>query len=240
MAIRNPKSIFNLKMKLVVLVLGPHADDIELGCGATLLYLKRCYQAKIHYVVFCDHFATPHFVQRKMEIIKSARMLRCDSFDCFGFEDTQFPDRWREIQKRILTLQRQYKPDLIFAPRLEDNHQDHIVIAEAAIRELRQGQALWHYEIKQFGQDQFDPNIFVDVSGCSGCYGNEYKKFLKKNKSKDTFAHRKVFILQKCMRSQVNKPFLNPELILGVMRFRGMQVSPHVDYAEAFKGRMLI
>jgi LmbE family N-acetylglucosaminyl deacetylase len=232
--------VFNLRRHLSVLALGPHADDIELGCGATLVYLKRRLAARIHYVVFSDHFVKPVFLKRRNEITKSAKMLKSDTFACWAFDDTKFPDQWREIQARIETLEAMYRPDLIFAPRLDDNHQDHVVVAEAAARELRKGQALWHYEIKQFGQDEFRPNIFIDVGGATTSAASRYRKFLRDIKGKDTFAHYKVFILRDCMKSQLDKPFLNPELLLGTMKFRGMQVCPQVEYAEAFQARIWV
>lgn len=233
-------SVFEFKKNLVILALGPHADDIELGCGATLLYLKKQFKATIHYVVFCDHFTKPHFVTRKQETEESSKMIGSKTFTCLGFEDGDFPNQWKVIQERIANLRDHHKPNLIFVPRLDDNHQDHVIVAEAAKREFRHGQALWHYEIKQFGQDQFQPNIFIDVSGQPGRHDKEYEQFLKNTNGKNTFAHRKVFILRKCMISQIKKPFFHPELLLGTMRFRGMQVSPQVAYAEAFKGRTLI
>jgi LmbE family N-acetylglucosaminyl deacetylase len=251
MAAQVYKPIFTFRKGLSVLALGPHADDIEIGCGATLLYLRRHLGANVHYVVFCDHFAKPAFLNRKKEIRRSAKMLGCGSFDCWTFADTTFPNDWRLIQERIAALRELHKPDLIFAPRLDDNHQDHVVVAEAARREFRHGEVLWHYEIKQYGQDQFEPNILMDVSGASSSYNIEdgacteqkdvtYRSFLKRNRYKDTFAHRKVYILRTCMKSQLNKPFLHPELLLGTMRFRGMQSSPNVEYAEAFQGRVLL
>jgi hypothetical protein len=65
-------------------------------------------------------------------------------------------------------------------------------------------------------------------------------RFLGKTGRKDSFAAAKAYLLQVCMKSQLDKPFLDPELIMGNMRVRGMQVAPHVRYAEAFKGRLLV
>jgi LmbE family N-acetylglucosaminyl deacetylase len=230
---------FTLRDNPVVLALGPHADDIELGCGATLLRLKKCFGAVVHYVVFSDHFSLPKMQERREEIESSSRMLGVNTFECDTYEDAEFPNSWNVIQTRIAALLEMHKPTLVFAPR-EDNHQDHVVVAQAARREVRKGQALLQYEIKQFGQEQFQPVIYIDVSQPSRCKDRGYLKFLQEIGGKDTFAHRKVYILQKCMTSQSNKAFLNLELLLGTMRFRGMQVSPDVEYAEAFKGTVLL
>lgn len=235
------KSLAKFGSNLKVLALGAHADDIELGCGATLLYLKKCFRARIHYVVLSDHSASRQAEhERKGEIIASSKLLQADTFDCFSFTDTEFPNSWRTIQEHVAQLRRDYQPDLVFAPRLNDNHQDHVVVAEAARREFREGQPVWHYEVKQLGQDQFDANIFIDVSGPTGCDDEEYKRFLAETGGRDSFAHRKVFILQKCFISQANRPCMNPELLLGFMRWRALQCSRNIVYAEAFNGKVLI
>lgn len=251
-AIEIPAAFLELGQRPVVLALGPHADDIELGCGATLLRLKECYHAQIHYVAFCDHYAKPVKVSLRDEIAASAAMLGCELYQgkkAHYFPDTLFPDHWQKIQAYVAKLRDLFRPSLVFAPRLDDNHQDHVVVAQAASREFRQGQTLWHYEIKQHGQDQFKPNIYVDVSGEIQTEDiDEYPDILydaepaeyRPSKVHNTYAHRKVFILRKCMQSQKGQPFLNTELILGTMRVRGMQMSPKVDYAEAFEGKALL
>ena len=234
-------SLLKLRENMSILALGPHADDIELGCGATLLTLKKLYDAKIHYVVFSDHHIEEQAqVNRKKEIEESSGMLPSDTFDCLSFTDTQFPNHWRQIQDCIAGFRREYRPDLVFAPRLNDNHQDHVVVAEAARREFRNGEMIWHYEIKQIGQDQFDANIFIDVSSPSGCKDKEYLQFLEKMQASDTFAHRKIYILRRCFKSQLGKPSLDVELLLGIMKYRGMQYSSEIAYAEAFKGGVMI
>jgi hypothetical protein len=110
---------------------------------------------------------------------------------------------------------------------------------------------MWHYEIKQFGHDQFQPNIFVDVSepsrlaqsGYEQHLDNDdtpYREFLEERGWDDTCAHAKVYLLWTCMKTQKDKPFLHPELLLGLMRVRATQACPRVEYAEAFQGRAIL
>ena len=252
------RSCVSIKRHMNILVLGPHADDIELGCGATLLHLKIHLQARIFYIVFCDHFAKPSHISRKEEIEKAAAILGVNikkDFACLAYKDTEFPNSWREIQYRVAAHLDDMKhnghcPHLVLAPTA-DNHQDHVTLADAVRREVRHGQLLWHYEIKQYGYEDFKPNIFIDVSEPSGLSqttyrdyldpGDEtYENFLQRHSWTDTLAHAKLYILRTCMKSQADRPYMDPEIVLGMMRFRSMQASPTVKYTEAFQGRLLI
>lgn len=244
--------LFNFKQGIKVLALGAHADDIELGCGATLFFLKERMRAEVHYRVFSDHYEQPQELNRREDIERAVEMLGVDSYWIYTFTDTQFPVRWRDIQYRVSQLRNEINPDLIFAPRLNDNHQDHVVVAEAAAREFRQGQALWHYEIKQYGQDEFPANIFVDVSGRTERHKTDenYQNFLERlgspdpdlepKPAEDTYAHLKLYLLHETMLVEKEKPFMHSELVLGAMRHRGLQTSPNTPYAEAFSGKVLV
>src|SRR5215218_7711591 len=99
---------------LRVLALGPHVDDVEVGCGATLLLLKRYADAEVHVRVFSDHFAVPVRVERAAEGVAAAAQMGYDSYGSFEFEDTNFPSRWREIQARIAHLRHTVAPELVF------------------------------------------------------------------------------------------------------------------------------
>jgi LmbE family N-acetylglucosaminyl deacetylase len=247
------KSIFEfLKPGLKVLALSPHADDIELGCGATLLYLKKYCEAEIHYRLFCPYVLDTKRrnsvemdikISRVAEARAASDMLECDNFKSYDFDDRMFPRDREKIQTELKKLRYDYNPDLIFAPRLDDNHQDHVTVAEAAVRTFRDGQAIWHYEIKQFGQQEFDANIFVNVSNPSKCgnqWKSEFEKFCNRTTGTDTLANMKVFILQECMKSQKGKMFLDPELLLGTMKLRAAQCAKGISYAEAFYAKTII
>lgn len=233
-------SIYQLRAQPTVLVLGAHADDIELGCGATLLYLKRNCSARIICRVFTPFIYVKGKRRDRLEEMKRAAKMLNVEFDCFTYEDRDLPNQWHSVQREIASLREKYKPDLILVPSLQDTHQDHIVVAQGALREFRHGQALWHYEIKQYGQDRFDPNVFINVSTPSGSRSQAYGQFRKRHGGVDTLAHLKTYILQECMKSQALRPEFNTELLLGIMRLRGIQSSPYVEYAEAFEARVLI
>lgn len=233
------RSLLRFPSQPTVLALGAHADDIELGCGATLLRLKQRLEAEIHCVVFCDHFARPTFVARRHEVLRSAELNGFASYDVLGFRDTDLPNDWHQVQDRIANLRDLMAPHLVLAPHPSDLHQDHCVVADAARREFRYGEALWHYEVGQFGVTPvFRPNIFVDVSAPSGVDEPDYRQFL--DGRADSYAMRKVFILRSCMTSQLEKPYLDETVMIGQMRTRGMQAAPEVRFAEAFDGRILV
>lgn len=236
-----PDPILEFKQNMVVLALGAHADDVPLGCAASLYLLKKYYNARILYRVFCRYITEGQKIDREKEMKSSAKMLGLQfNTESSLYEDKRLPSFWFNIQKEIGRLRDKYKPELIFAPSLHDPHQDHATVAEGVIREFRHGAPIWHYEIKPYNLEHFHPNIFINVSLASNYEDQEYMSFCRKLSGEDTIAHLKVFTMQKCLRSQLDRPDFNPELLLGIMRLRAGQSMHNLQYAEAFEGRVVI
>jgi LmbE family N-acetylglucosaminyl deacetylase len=232
---------------LRVLALGPHVDDVEIGCGATLLRLARYHGAEIHVRVFSDHYAVPQRQDRAAEGELAARRMGYASFAIFQHEDTNFPAEARQIQKRVAGLRENLTPDLVLSPSEGDTHQDHTTLAEAAQREFRYGESIWCYEINQFGADAgFRPNLYVNVGLPSRSHD---RRFLDRAASdarlgalrlENTLAHEKMEILDATMVSQRGKPLLDPEIASATMLMRGMQASRGIRFAEAFQTRTIV
>ncbi|MBN8785260.1 MAG: PIG-L family deacetylase, partial [Terrimonas ferruginea] len=149
-----------------VLALGPHIDDIEIGCGGTLLRLTQECSAEVHTAIFSDHYEFPNHLNRQSEAASAERLFGYTSQTILRHKDTAFPVAIEDIQKEMRELRESVTPTLVLAPNPHDTHQDHRVVAEAARREFRYGEILWHYEVNQFGtENRFQPNIFVDLSG---------------------------------------------------------------------------
>jgi len=119
----------------------------------------------------------------------------------------------------------------VIVPSLDDSHQDHVVVAETALRIFREGQNIWHYEIVQFNRGRFIPNLFIDVS--EQIHWEDTDECM-------SFAERKNYILQNCFPSQKGKSYFDEEVIMGNMRTRGQQCGRTVKYAEAFQSRVSI
>lgn len=225
-----------LPQRPVVLALGPHVDDIELGCAGTLLRLIHDLGAEVHAAVFSDHYARPSHVSREKEARAAAELMGYSSLEVFHYKDTQFPADEVHIREELVRLRDKLSPSLIFAPNPTDLHQDHETLARAAQREFRYGQSLLHYEINQFGTtNAFVPTLFVSLDNSSTCTDAR----LLTETPTPTIADEKLWILAESMKSQRKKPILDPTFQRGLMRMRGLQAGPYVRAAEAFAGRLV-
>ena len=232
---------------LRVLAIGPHVDDVEIGCGATLLRLLRYHEAEVHVRVFSDHYSVPRHQDRAQEGTRAAERMGYASFECYHYVDTEFPQHGRDIQTRLAGLREELGPDLVLGPSDEDTHQDHVTLARAIQREFRYGESFWAYEISQFGTDySFLPNLYVDVSLPSRSPDLTFQEHVARGDRvggvvlEDCLAHEKIDVLQSTMITQISKPLLQAETLASIMRVRGMHASREVRYAEAFRARTVL
>ncbi len=229
-----------------VLAVGPHVDDVELGCGGSLLRFKREFRATVHVAVFSDHYQEPTYVDRKREAERAGELFGYDTLEILDHKDTEFPQEELKIQERLRRLRRELQPDLVLAPNPSDTHQDHRVLADCAIREFRYGEVLWHYEINQFGvPNRLRANTFVSLDGStvgpdpeSLSIGQDSLPAHILSAGGMNYAKLKVVLAYEAMVSQRNKPLLDPELMLAVMRVRAIQRDNQAGYCEAFSGRI--
>ena len=200
-----------------VLVLGAHSDDIEIGCGATVLrFTTELTHSEIMWVVFGATGV------RADEASSSAKAFLSDadssSVRIFGHQDGHFPAQFSDIKQRFETLKTEFSPDVIFTHHLEDRHQDHRVVGELTWNTFR-NHLILEYEIPKFDGGLGDPNVFVPVS--------------KEQRDK------KVALLLKHFGSQSSKSWFDPELFNALMRLRGLEGAAPDGYAEAFHCRKL-
>jgi LmbE family N-acetylglucosaminyl deacetylase len=198
-----------------VLVLGAHADDIEIGCGATLLALQRAYKLEVTWVVL-----GAEGVREQEARASAAAFLREASgfVECHGFRDGYFPYLGGQVKDVFEELKGRLDPDLILTHVRHDLHQDHRVICELTWNTWRDCLIL-EYEIPKYDGDLGTPNIFVPVS--------------------EELAREKVRLLETSFASQSDKHWFDEELFLGLMRIRGMEARSSSGYAEAFVCRKL-
>jgi len=207
----------NAAAPLKVLCLGSHSDDIEIGCGGTLLRLLSELQGlDIVWIVFGASNEREREARksaalflsrakRKEVIIKNFR----DGF--FPFEGTQIKDYLEELKET--------SPDLIFTHNRKDAHQDHRLIAELTWNTFR-NHLILEYEIPKYDGDLGQPNLFVPLD--------------------QEFYERKVCYVMDAFESQRAKPWFDKETFLGLMRLRGMECVAPSGYAEAFYCRKLV
>jgi len=205
------------KDPLVVLCLGAHSDDIEIGCGGTLLHLKQTMpQLRFHWVVLSAAG------NRGREAAKAADLFTsgCEKqLALKDFRDGFLPYSGGVVKDFFEELKGQVNPDLIFTHWQRDAHQDHRLISELTWNTFR-NHLILEYEIPKYDGDIGRPHVFVPLE--SPLY------------------QRKVDYLLEAFETQRGKPWFAPETFLGLMRIRGMESNSPSGYAEAFYARKLV
>jgi len=200
---------------LNVLCLGAHSDDIEIGCGGTLLRLASEYpQLNIHWVVFSG------MGERAVEAQNSAdeflRDVRNKQVVLKEFKDGYFPASASAIKDVFEELKNSVSPDVIFTHYRNDLHQDHRQLNELAWNTWR-NHFILEYEIPKYDGDLGNPNFFVALD--------------------DTLREKKVELLMRFFQTQTNKHWFSPETFNALLRLRGIESKSPGGYAEAFYGR---
>ena len=202
---------------LCVLCLGAHSDDIEIGCGGTLLYLERTFpQPRFHWVVF----SAPE--TRGLEAAKAAELFTggCDKEIVLkDYRDGFLPYSGGEVKNFFEDMKSQVNPDLIFTHWCGDAHQDHRLLSELTWNTFRDHLIL-EYEIPKYDGDVGRPNLFVPLEA--------------------PLYNQKVDYLLESFQSQRAKRWFDRETFLGLMRIRGMESNSRSGYAEAFHCRKLV
>jgi LmbE family N-acetylglucosaminyl deacetylase len=198
-----------------ILCLGAHSDDIEIGCGGTILRLTKEYPNSVfHWVVFSATGV------REAEARQAAAQFvpadRIKALKLNSFSDAFMPFLGAEVKGMFEELKKSISPDLIFTHNRRDAHQDHRLLAELTWNTFRDHLIL-EYEIPKYDGDLGQPNIFVQLST-------------------DT-SQKKVHCIMDVFQSQRQKRWFQTETFLGLMRLRGMECNSPSGYAEAFYGR---
>jgi len=201
-----------------VLCIGAHCDDIEIGCGGSLLRLLESNPAlRVHWVVFSSN------EQRAAEARAAADAVLAGASDARveieGFRGRYFPYVATEIKERFDRLAVEVAPDLVLTHYREDLHQDHRLLSELTYNTFRDHLIL-EYEIPKWDGDLGRPNVFVQLDSAH--------------------CDRKVEILLDAFPSQRDKHWFSEETFRGLMRIRGVEARAPSGYAEAFHCRKLV
>ena len=201
-----------------VLCLGAHCDDIEIGCGATLLKLVDEQPAlSVTWVVFSSEKV------RAAEARASASMILGDSVSSevfvFEYRNGYFPYCGAEIKDRFEELKTKVEADLVFTHHGADRHQDHRLISELTWNTFRDHWIL-EYEVPKYDGGLGSPNVFVPVQ--------------------KSYVGRKTEILLNCFKSQRQRRWFSQSTFDGLMRLRGIECNSDSGYAEAFYARKTV
>lgn len=199
-----------------VLVVGCHSDDIEIGCGATLLALTRAQpHVEVTWVVLSAHG------DRVDEAQSSAARFLAASAQCdvrvHDFRDGFFPYVGGEV-KEVFESLKDAEPQVVLTHTRFDLHQDHRLVSELTWNTFRD-QLILEYEVPKYDGDLGTPNFFVPVSR--------------------ELAEEKCALLSDGFATQADKHWFEDNVFLGLMRLRGMESRSPSGYAEAFTCRKL-
>ena len=200
-----------------VLCLGAHSDDIEIGCGGTLLKLAREHPGlNLVWVVFSAKG------NRRPEAKASARaFIGGDKHQIIvkNFKDGFFPFQGEQIKDYFEQLKAAVQPDLIFTHYRDDRHQDHRLLSDLTWNTFRDHVVL-EYEIPKYDGDLGTPNFFVPL---------EAEIYQRKTKHICDF-----------FQTQANKHWFTADTFLALMRLRGMECASTTHHAEAFYCRKVV
>lgn len=204
--------------RLSVLCLGAHADDIEIGAGATLLgWIAGGAQVEVDWCVLS---ATG---DRAAEAEASARGFLhgtvASMIEIARFSDGHFPYEGEKIKAWFEGLKARVNPDVILTHRADDAHQDHREVNRLT-RTVFRDHLILEYEIPKWDGDLGQPNLYVPVDPAR--------------------LDRKIDLLHRHFGSQRSKDWFDPETFRGLARLRGMECRSPYRYAEAFVARKMV
>jgi LmbE family N-acetylglucosaminyl deacetylase len=204
--------------RLQILCLGCHSDDIEIGCGGTILRLAEQYPGAVfHWVVFSATGPREAEAQRAASLFVDSAALRGPLLKTFP--DGFMPFAGGEVKAVFEELKLAVSPDLIFTHTRKDAHQDHRLISELTWNTFRDHLIL-EYEIPKYDGDLGQPSVFAPLP--------------------TEVCQRKVAHIMDAFRSQHAKRWFQPDTFLSLMRLRGMECNAPSGYAEAFYCRKLV
>lgn len=202
---------------LKVLCLGAHCDDIEIGCGGTLLRLAAQQpDMEMRWEVFTGsalrHGETRRAADHLLDGIARSRL------ELHSLPESYLPQHWGAVKERFERIKAEYQPSLIFTHRREDAHQDHRVVSELTWNTFRDHLIL-EYEIPKYEGDMGNPNLFIALSPSQ--------------------ADRKVEVITECFDSQHGRSWFDARTFFGLLRLRGIGCNASSGYAEAFHSRKI-
>ncbi len=200
-----------------LLCLGAHADDIEIGCGGTVLRLLAEHpNVQVHWVVLsaCD--------ERADEATRSAEVFLgsagTQNLVLHTFRDSFFPYEGAALKQFFDELSQAIVPDVVLTHRLEDRHQDHRLVAELTWNTFRDHLIL-EYDIPKYEGDLGAPNVFVPLG--------------------QTTCHQKVETIVETFVSQNTKPWFAKDTFWSLLRLRGLECNSPTHLAEGLYCRKM-
>ncbi|MCR8641091.1 PIG-L family deacetylase [Paenibacillus sp. N1-5-1-14] len=198
-----------------IVVLSPHTDDGELGCGGTIAKAIEMGH-EVYYLAFTGAEISvpagfPSDILRQ-EVKKATRVLgmQADHVEVLTYPVREFSSCRQEILEDLVKMNRRIQPDIVYLPSLRDRHQDHHVIANEGLRAFKSA-SIFSYELP-WNNVEFAAQGFSEIE--------------------DRFLQRKIEALS-CYESQSHRPYMTESFLKGWANMRGVQCGK--TYAEAFE-----
>jgi LmbE family N-acetylglucosaminyl deacetylase len=204
--------------RLSVLCLGAHADDIEIGAGATLLsMMERGIRLDVAWVVLSA--AGIRELEARASAVEFLVAAASARIEVKSFQDGFLPEQGEAIKLWFEALKTQVNPDLILTHRRDDAHQDHRHVNRLTWNTFRD-HCILEYEIPKWDGDIGQPNLYMPISADA--------------------LQRKIDLLTCHYGSQRSKQWFDAETFRGLARLRGIECRAPERYAEAFFARKLV
>jgi len=201
-----------------ILILSPHTDDAELGCGGTISrFLKE--KKNILWIVFSSAEESlppnlpPNTLTTEFQNVIKSLGLSDSNYRLHDFKVRKLSEKRQEVLEELVNIRNQFKPDLVIGPSLNDFHQDHEVVAKEMIRAFKTTSSMINYELP-WNHVKFDTQLFVSLKKKNVDKKMEMLKFYKSQFAK-------------------NRHYFSADFIKGLANTRGAQIGE--KYAEAFE-----
>jgi LmbE family N-acetylglucosaminyl deacetylase len=201
-----------------ILCLGAHCDDIEIGCGGTLIELRNRHpNLRVVWVVFSGNAVRERETRSAADTLLGSHAQV--AVTVHHFRGSYFPYCGTDIKDAFEELRSRVTPDLVMTHYLADRHQDHRVIADLTWNTFR-SHAILEYEIPKYDGDLAQPGVYCPLSPAT--------------------VDLKIATLLQCYPSQRDRQWFDADLFSGHLRFRGVECNSPTRYAEAFHARKLV
>jgi LmbE family N-acetylglucosaminyl deacetylase len=198
-----------------VLCIGAHADDIEIGCGGTLLKWATANPGlQFHWVVFTAEGKRAAEARASAKALLHGSRLKIVIKD---FRNSFLPFQGGRVKEFFEALKKSFEPDVVFTHFRDDRHQDHRLLSDLAWNSFR-NHLILEYEIPKYDGDLGHPNFFVSLT--------------------ESLSRKKSEHICRYFQTQSNKHWFAEETFLALMRLRGVECA--APYAEAFYCRKLL
>lgn len=203
---------------LRLLAIGAHSDDIEIGCGGTILRLvSEGLVGSVRWVVL----SATDVRETEARLGASAFLAGVSNVEVSiaGFRDGFFPYLGVAVKEFFEEQKDSFEPDLILTHRTEDLHQDHRLVGELTWNTYR-NHLILEYEIPKYDGDAAAPNLYVELP--------------------EDICERKIELVRQTFQTQASREWFDPDAFRGLLRLRGMECRSKSRFAEGFTCRKVV